>query len=139
MCSFMKPARHVFSHSPHRRYTIYSFINCNTTFVVYLITCGCGKRYVGRTTRALKTRMQEHCRLIRKQDTNHPVSKHFTECRQGGINSFSFMGIERIIQKERGGNTVKTLDCRESFWIFTLNTRYPEGMNVEWNITHFLK
>ncbi|MEE6466495.1 hypothetical protein FKM82_006970 [Ascaphus truei] len=31
-------------------------------------TCGCGKRYVGRTTRNFKMRIHEHIRLIKKSD-----------------------------------------------------------------------
>ncbi|MEE6473576.1 hypothetical protein FKM82_010091 [Ascaphus truei] len=82
--------------------------------------------------------MLEHLRLIKLRDTNHPVSKHFTECGQGGINNFSFLGIESVISKSRVGDHINLLDRREAYWIFTLQTRFPMGLNIDWQLTHFL-
>ncbi|MEE6510446.1 hypothetical protein FKM82_030179 [Ascaphus truei] len=89
--------------------------------------------------RPLKVRMQEHYRLIKKKDLQHPVSKHFTVCERGGPDNFTFVGVERIIKNERGGNIINTLDSRESFWIFTLKTRVSDGINVDWSLSHFLR
>lgn len=49
----------------NREYSIYSFINCNTSFVVYRLECPCGCFYIGRTKRKLKERLAEHKYAIR--------------------------------------------------------------------------
>ncbi|CAH2324776.1 Hypothetical predicted protein, partial [Pelobates cultripes] len=36
------------------------FFNCNTTGIVYLLTCKCGLKYVGKTIRPFKKRIMEH-------------------------------------------------------------------------------
>ncbi|CAH2329689.1 olfactory receptor 1038-like, partial [Pelobates cultripes] len=43
-------------------FTITSFFNCNTSGIVYLLTCECNKKYVGKTFRPFKKRIQEHIR-----------------------------------------------------------------------------
>lgn len=68
-------------HNPHtdQVYTIRDFISCNTVGVVYVVKCPCDFMYVGRTTRALKDRMEEHVRNIRKGFDKHYLSVHFKE------------------------------------------------------------
>ena len=47
-------------------------ISCSTKYVIYLITCPCGKSYVGKTSRprSLKTRIAEHRSTIRCRNLN---------------------------------------------------------------------
>lgn len=49
-----------------RTYTIKPFITCSTTHIVYCLQCPCGLQYVGRTTRALNIRLNEHISNIMK-------------------------------------------------------------------------
>uniref|UniRef100_A0A8C5QJ44 Reverse transcriptase domain-containing protein n=1 Tax=Leptobrachium leishanense TaxID=445787 RepID=A0A8C5QJ44_9ANUR len=52
-------------------------ITCFTKNVIYLLTCPCGMKYIGRTTRPLNVRIQEHIRNIRNGLENHSVPLHF--------------------------------------------------------------
>lgn len=54
-------------------------LDCNSTFVVYMIQCeNCNIRYVGKTSRKLKERIHQH-----RSDINNyvdtPVANHFTQ------------------------------------------------------------
>lgn len=77
-------------------------ISCNTTSVIYLLTCPCGKSYVGKTSRALKTRIAEHRSTIRCKNLNYPVAAHFVEFNHP-ISSLKYIGIERVTLPPRGG------------------------------------
>lgn len=43
-----------------KEYEIEKFVSCHTRYVVYLLMCQCGLVYVGRTTRCLYKRIDEH-------------------------------------------------------------------------------
>ncbi|MEE6473445.1 hypothetical protein FKM82_010031 [Ascaphus truei] len=124
--------------SGKKSFYIKSFINCNSSFVIYILFCGCDQRYIGRTIRPLKVRIAEHVRLIKKKDLIHPVPRHFSLCPKGGINNFSYAALEHIPSHVRGGDRENTLNKREMFWIYTLCTLYPSGINQEWELKHFL-
>lgn len=84
---------------------ILSYINCNTKFVVYLITCQEYRvQYVGCTTTPLKVRIRRHL-----SDSHNPlalnissVSRHFAQIHKGDITSFTFSGIESVSRHVRG-------------------------------------
>ena len=127
-----------FNH-PHtgRNVTIRGAITCSTTHVIYLIRCPCGLAYVGKTSRPLRTRMSEHRSNIRTGDERNPVALHF---KQAGHNlgSFRYIGIERVSKPLRGGDWEKRLLQRETYYIFSLNTMSPNGLNEEFDIKPFL-
>ena len=54
-------------------------ITCSTKAVIYLITCPCGKNYVGKTKRELKVRISEHLSTIRCKNFTYPVAAHILE------------------------------------------------------------
>lgn len=54
-------------------------ITCSTKAVIYLITCPCGKNYVGKTKRELKVRISEHRSTIRCKNSTDQVTAHFLE------------------------------------------------------------
>ncbi len=68
----------VFSH-PHsgRKFKIKGVITCTTKNFIYMIKCPCGLAYIGKTQRALKTRIAEHRSSIRTNDKKNPVAVHF--------------------------------------------------------------
>lgn len=43
-----------------RCHEIKQFISCGTPYVIYGLICSCGLMYVGRTSRQIRTRMNEH-------------------------------------------------------------------------------
>ena len=47
------------------------------------------------------------------------------------ICTLRFQGIEVVNAPKRGGDRDRLLLQREAFWIHTLNTEYPKGLNEE--------
>lgn len=64
--------------STGNKYKIKQLINCNTRFVVYIITCvSCGIQYVGRT-RKFSVRLRDHLKNIQwKRQMN--LRKHLSK------------------------------------------------------------
>ncbi|MEE6527157.1 hypothetical protein FKM82_028299 [Ascaphus truei] len=139
MCQYARPTKYITYNTKIRKYFIKNFLNCNICYVVYVLYCGCGHQYVGRTTRPLKVRIAEHVRLIKKKNLDHPVARHFALCPNGGINNFTFSAIEHIPIHARGGNRENVLNKQEMYWIYTLNTLHPHGINLDWELKHFLQ
>ena len=136
-CGFTTKCKH-FTH-PHngREIAIRGTITCSTTFVVYLIKCPCGLAYVGKTTRALRTRISEHRSNIRCGDERNPVAAHFKKFGHS-ISSFRYWGIEKVERPFRGGDHGLLLLQREAYYIYTLNTMAPNGLNEEFDLKPFL-
>ncbi|CAJ0928388.1 unnamed protein product [Ranitomeya imitator] len=91
------------------------------TFVVYLIKYPCGLGYVGETTQHIRDRISQHKSTIRRCKTLLPVPAHFIQ------NNHTV--IEHVSLARRGGDRIKKLKERESFWIHTLQTLTPLGLN----------
>lgn len=128
-----------FSH-PHtgKRLKINTFINCNTTHVVYILKCPCGLIYVGQTKRSLKLRIAEHKAAIRNKNMDYAIARHYIQANHGSCASLKFWGIDKITPPPRGGDLVKILLKREAYWIHTLNTVEPNGLNEELCLSCFL-
>lgn len=124
---------------PHnnKSFPIKSVITCASTHVVYTLTCPCGLVYVGKTTRQLKQRVSEHKSTIRRNDRNYPVAVHFNDCKHD-ISQLRYCGIEQVAAPRRGGNHDLLLKRREAYWIFTLQTLAPKGLNDEFNLNVML-
>ena len=136
-CNFTTKS-HTFTHPlTGKRFDVKGIITCTTQNVVYLLKCPCGLGYVGKTTRALKTRISEHRSSIRNQDPKSPVAMHFMSAKHN-VASLKYQGIEHVKCPRRGGDVNRLLLQRESFWIYTLNTMSPKGMNEDFSINHFL-
>uniref|UniRef100_A0A8C5QN04 GIY-YIG domain-containing protein n=1 Tax=Leptobrachium leishanense TaxID=445787 RepID=A0A8C5QN04_9ANUR len=114
-----------------KEYYIKEFINCNTTNVVYLLQCGCGAQYIGKTKRKLKERIYEHFYNIRKCSDKHSVSRHCCKCPLFSFATFSWLGIEKVKLNWRGGDGAKALSQAETKWIFYMDTLKPPGLNVD--------
>ena len=112
-----------------RNFGISSKLNCNSSNIIYLISClKCDKQYVGETTRTLKARFNSYRSDIRL-GKDLPVIQHFKT--QGhDINDLSILAIEQIAdQGDEESNKIKRLE-RENFWIGKLGTQIPDGLNV---------
>lgn len=67
----------------HRQYSLKQFLNCNTRYVVYVITCkACPTQYVGRTTKHLRDRFWKHLNNI-KTDKSTNIERHYNTCHEG--------------------------------------------------------
>lgn len=125
---------------PHTNhiYTIRDFISCNTVGVVYAVKCPCDFLYIGRTTRALKDRMEEHVRNIRKGFDKHYLSIHFKEVHNKSTVGMRFWGIEAPKKHWRGSIYTREISKRESWWIHQLGSLFPGGLNKEFDLRCFL-
>lgn len=113
-------------------YNINSFINCDTSHVVYIIQCRewnlCN---IGCTIRKIKLRIAEHFSAIDKHHIHHSgETSHFIQAHEGNVISFSYYAIEHVAKPTRGGDWRKVLLVREAYWILRLGTRIPHGLNL---------
>ncbi|OCT80527.1 hypothetical protein XELAEV_18027338mg [Xenopus laevis] len=134
-CKYIDKSLEFTSSSTAYIYRNKCYINCNTTYVVYLLTCKkCNIQYVGSTFRNLKCRMREHIHSIESHSTSTTVSRHFLDCNNSDIKYLKIQGIEKIYESSRGGDKISKLRHREAYWIFTLDTRQPKGLNLRFDI-----
>lgn len=122
----------------HRTYPIRQFCTCTTSYIVYLITCHCGKQYVGRTIRSFAIRVAEHIALIKGGDTKHTVPRHYKLQHNRVIDGTQFVVIDRYVPPWRGGAMTRGVSRLETYWIHELRTLHPLGMNVEVDVNAFI-
>ncbi|XP_077137512.1 uncharacterized protein LOC143803305 [Ranitomeya variabilis] len=116
---------------------IKGFYTCESTFVVYLIKCPCGLAYVGETTQMVRDRVAQHKSTIRCKKTHLPLPHHFSE-QNHSIAQLRFQVLEQVDTPRRGQNRTKMLQKREAFWIYTLQTLEPKGLNRDYDVSAFL-
>ena len=136
-CSFTHKCQYFEHPITKRRVNIRGRISCGTSNVIYLLTCECNKSYVGKTRRALKTRISEHRSAIRNCDERSPVAMHF-KLAQHPVSSLRYIGIEHVTLPRRGGDIDNLLLRRELWWIEYLGSMAPRGMNIDYDIRPFL-
>ena len=96
----------------------------------------CEDQYVGQTKRELRQRFLEHRRALLNYDETYAIGKHFAEkhsqyCINPEDLPISVIGIEQIIDQGSDKANVKKLLEREHFWIDTLVTYHPCGLNED--------
>lgn len=105
-CRFAENAHTFCSLGDGKSHEIKSYINCNTKYVIYLISCTeCNIQYVGCTKNALKIRIRRHLSDVNKAMALNvsSASRHFQQVHNNNLTSFKFMGIERVSRPIRGG------------------------------------
>lgn len=120
------------------RYKIKEFINCTSTHVIYMLKCPCGLIYIGQTKRNLKLRIAEHKAAIRNGNIDYAIARHYRDRNHGSAASLRFIGIERVLPNPRGGNLVQKLLKWEAYWIYTLNSMEPHGLNELSGLSSYL-
>ena len=114
-------------------------LNCKSENIVYLIFCKiCHFQYVGETKNRLQTRFNKHRSDIRLGKSCQIVHKHFEQTGHGLINC-RIIPIEKIDtrplrqqnlnEEQINQATTKLRQEREKFWIKTLQSAYPFGLN----------
>ena len=99
---------------------------CKTANIVYLIECSrCKTQYVGETGNALHLRTNGHRSDFNCKSPDKPVAAHFNT--QG----HSFDDMKVMVIESLGLAPAARRKRREGFWIYTLRTLAPEGMNLE--------
>ena len=110
------------SHSKKPQRETEQAITCKTGNLVYLIHCKkCGQQYVGETGNPLNERMNGH-RYDIKDGKKTSVAAHFNQ--DGHLaDHMQVMGIETgFVDSDARRN-------RKRYWISTLDTLQPKGMN----------
>uniref|UniRef100_A0A803JIM5 GIY-YIG domain-containing protein n=1 Tax=Xenopus tropicalis TaxID=8364 RepID=A0A803JIM5_XENTR len=127
------------------KHEVRDFFNCRSESIIYLITCPCGKQYVGKTIRMLKDRLLEHIRNIEQSNIDAsnntkmtPIARHFHERHEGKSVGLKMSGLSKISLGLRGGDLDRALIKKESEWIFLLNSLSPKGLNRSITLNAFL-
>ena len=109
-----------------KSYPLRHSFTCTSKNVIYLITCTkCKKQYVGLATQKLNTRINHHRTSIFTKKQTY-ISNHFNFL----DHSISNLSVQLIDKPEDGPNTYEELTKLERFWIQTLKTVQPFGLNA---------
>ena len=127
-CKIMSRRIRVISNSTHKSFPVPKHTNCLTRCVIYLLECtkcNKGNQYVGQTERTMQERMGGH-RQATITKINLPLYKHFA-----GKRDHDFDRDTRVTILEK--TTKSLLLTREAYWILTLDTVYPKGLNSRYD------
>ncbi len=131
-CSNINECKQFCDFKTNKMHNIKAFINCNTTFVVYRLSCKCGCFYVGRTKRHLTDRISEHKNAIKKDNLDYPMAKHFQNVHNSNPEGQMVEGLETIKKNVRGGDRLKLLLQRETLYIYIYIYIWFTGHSVPW-------
>ena len=136
-CHFVQHGQKNF-HTNGKTYPLKDFYNCSSEFVVYGLSCPCGLLYIGRTIRPLRERFGEHRRNIEGGTDPHSVPRHFTMLHQQSTSGLQVWIIEQIDKTLPPAERFKKLCARETYWIYSLDTLSPGGINESIEISTIL-
>ena len=107
-------------------YPIRHHFTCKSSNLIYLITCTkCKKQYVGMTTKQLNVRVNHHRTSIFNKHRTY-LHTHFN-LPDHSINNLTVQAIDKV---EETTNVFNELRKLEKYWIKTLKTFQPVGLNV---------
>lgn len=121
--------------SPTLNWTQRQHSNCNSSHVIYMVTCPCEKKYIGMTCRKVKLRIGEHKSNIRLKKNTTKLCSHFVE-QNHSIEDLRWTVIEKI--PEGTPNVEKVLYEKEQRWVDRLKTN-QYGLNDEISWHHFAR
>ena len=99
---------------------------CKSSNVVYLIECNqCKKQYVGETENPLHLRVNGHRSDYYRKLPDKPVAAHFNTL------GHTFEDLTIMVIEELGSAPTERRKLRERFWIHTLRSVAPQGLNLE--------
>ena len=120
------------SFTTKKTYKIKHSFDCNDKCLIYLLSCkSCGKQYVGNTTDHFRSRSNNYKSDVRKAESGDMenvkqkfLQSHFLQRDHQGF----LKDVEvRLIDKTQASDPTK----REFYWMRTLRTLYPDGLNIE--------
>lgn len=97
------------SFATNKEYKINKLITCQSTHVMYLLTCPCGLQYVGRTTRQLNVRIREHLNNLKKGFKHYSLSQHYRTHHNSDPSRIKVCGIDKIDAHWRGINMTRAV------------------------------
>ena len=115
--SGLRPGQKVTKHKSNKsgqEWNITSSMNCQTSNVVYRITCKkCPSFvYIGETSRRFCQRLTDHRGYIHRRDLETPIGKHFN-LRGHSVEDFQAIAIEKVLPE----NNNMLRKQREKLWI----------------------
>lgn len=131
VCKYMDENSHFQSSQDDRKYSINYNLNCNSSNVVYLITCKkCSLQYVGSTITKFRLRFNNHKSRIRKhsmlgqaeKEADDLLYRHFCSEGHSGLSDERIQLIDRVTGEEQ-------LREKEGQWAYRLKTLDPDGLN----------
>jgi len=122
-CNYISEGSTFTSTNTKETFYIDTHMNCNSSNIIYLITCTkCLKQYIGETSRKLKDRLNDHKSNI-CTNKNTAIAIHFQTTKHK-LKYLTIIPIEQLPQDNK-----ETRLNREKYWIKTLKTTYPFGLN----------
>ena len=91
-----------------------------------------------RPKKKLKEHFSEHKYAIKTSNEDYPMAKHYREIHYSDPSSLKVQGIEVIKKTVRGGDRLKRLLQRETFWIWSFKAMEYPGLNEEIDYRPFL-
>ena len=115
------------SNITNHTYPINQTVTCTTTNVIYVIQCSyCNIQYVGESGNTVQERMRNHRSTIKNhlKHLDKPVASHFS------LPNHSINHLQVTIIETLGKQSKFRRQLREQFWIKTLDTFQPNGLNI---------
>ena len=112
-------------------YSINYNLNCNSSNVIYLLSCKkCGLQYVGSTKTKFRLRFNNHKSRLRshnmlsinEKDNDDIIYKHFWSPGHSGIDDVNVQIIDKVSNE-------KELRDKEGQWAYKINSISPNGLN----------
>ena len=133
VCKYLEPGERFTSYRTGKSYTINYELDCNSSNVVYLLSCKvCHAQYVGSTTTKFrlrfnnhKARFRAHSRLsFEGRNKDDLLYRHFFGPGHHGLEDVSIQLIDRVSGEE------SALRDKESQWAYRLKCIQPQDLNI---------
>ena len=131
ICNYIEPGSKFKSFVTKKLYKINFRFDCNSSDVIYLISCKiCGRQYTGTAVTRFwerfnqyKSNVNLYSQGVRGMMQEKMISHFFTENHNGCSKDMSVQIIDHCDPNDK--------ERRESYWIETLETSYPKGLNYK--------
>ena len=120
------------------KFQIEHFSNCNTKNSVYAWMCPCKKIYIGKSTRPIKLRINEHRSRIRNKVLEAPLVEHYIRQKHTEDDFVFFIIWKPKIDLYNRRNIEKLLLQQEARYIHLFETMSPKGLNEHQEYISFL-
>ena len=137
-CSILNECDNISSRQTRKTYGIRGKLCCSSTNVVYSLQCLiCNKQYIGETSTTLRERMNHHRSAIVNYNKDSALNLHLAmhqdksdiKFSKYNMESFTLTPIEQVPMLNTKEDSKKLRLERETFWIDTLDTLEPQGLN----------
>ena len=122
------------SNVTQKTYHIFHELNCKSKLLIYLMECRiCRIQYIGKSETEFNIRLNNHRKDVNRQNAPR-ADQHFKLPDHNFNQHARFILIEQLdnMRIDKDLATLR-LKKREDFWIETLKTLHPYGLNAELN------